>query len=285
MVQENITLITGASGKTGRRITDRLIELGKPVLAATRQSPSKLDRSNAIYFDWYDESTHLPALKNVDQLYLVAPVGDTDPAKVMIPFIKKALAQGVKRFVLLSSASISEEESVFGPVHLTIKRLAPEWAVLRPSYFMQNFTQAPHVETINKQNLIISATGQGKIGFVDVNDIAEVGVRALVDVNPHNTEHIITGPDILSYNEVSQIISDVTGRPIQHQSIPDEEFIRRWINAGLSKDYASFMTELERRIREEGTEAQVTETVWRVTGRSPISFTQFVQNHANAWKK
>ncbi|MFC0237053.1 NmrA family NAD(P)-binding protein [Fictibacillus phosphorivorans] len=285
MVQENITLITGASGKTGRRITDRLIELGKPVLATTRQPPSKLDRSNAIYFDWYDESTHLPALKNVDQLYLVAPVGDTDPAKVMIPFIKKALAQEVKRFVLLSSASISEEELVFGPVHQTIKRLAPEWAVLRPSYFMQNFTTAPHVETINMQNLIISATGQGKIGFVDVNDIAEVGVRALVDVNPHNTEHIITGPDILSYNEVSQIISDVTGRTIMHQSIPDEEFIRRWIKAGLSKDYASFMTELERRIREEGTEAQVTETVWRVTGRSPISFTQFVQYHANAWKK
>ncbi len=285
MVQENITLITGASGKTGRRITDRLIELGKPVLAARRHSQSKLDRSNAIYFDWYDESTHLPALKNVDQIYLVAPVGDTDPAKVMIPFIEKALAQGVKRFVLLSSASISEEEPVFGPVHLTIKRLAPEWAVLRPSYFMQNFTQTPHVETINMQNLIISATGQGKIGFVDVNDIAEVGVRALVDVNPHNTEHIITGPDILSYNEVGQIISDVTGRPIQHQSISDEEFIMRWIDAGLSKDYASFMTELDRRIREEGTEAQVTDTVWRITGRSPISFTQFVQYHANAWKK
>lgn len=285
MVQENITLITGASGKTGKRITDRLVELGKPVLAARRHSQSKLDRSNAIYFDWYDESTHLSALKNVKQIYLVAPVGDTNPAKVMIPFIEKALAQGVKRFVLLSSVSISEEESVFGPVHLIIKRLAPEWTVLRPSFFMQNFIQHPHVETINMQNLIISATGQGKIGFVDVNDIAEVGVRALIDVNPHNTEHIITGPDILSYNEVGQIISDVTGRPIQHQAISDEEFLMRWVDAGLSKDYASFMTELDRRIREEGTEAQVTDTVLRVTGRSPISFTQFAQYHANAWEK
>ncbi len=59
----------------------------------------------------------------------------------------------------------------------------------------------------------------------------------------------------------------------------------RWIDAGLSKNYASFMTELDRRIREEGTEAQVTDTVWRVTGKSPISFTQFVQYHANVWKK
>ncbi|GAK10727.1 NmrA family NAD(P)-binding protein [Geomicrobium sp. JCM 19039] len=285
MVQEKNTLIIGASGKTGSRIAKRLFELKKPFVAAGRHLQLNSDESINIYFDWYEESTHLSVLKNVDQIYLVAPVGDLEPAKVMIPFIEKALAQGVKRFVLLSSASISEEGPAFGPVHLALKKLAPEWTVLRPSFFMQNFTQVPHVETINMQNLIISATGQGKIGFVDARDIAEVGVRALIDVKPHNTEHIITGPDALTYKEVGQIIGRVAGRQIKHQSITDKEFIMKWVDAGFSKDYAKFMTGIDRRIREKGAESQVTDTIWQVTGRYPISFKQFVEHHENAWVK
>ncbi|MFC3749715.1 ergot alkaloid biosynthesis protein [Paenibacillus sp. GCM10012306] len=278
-------LITGGRGKTGTRIAERLEQRGYSYITTLRNAQAITDSTSEVHFDWYDNSTFLPALKEIERVYLVAPVGDPEPIKVMKPFIELALEKGVKRFVLLSSASVSENGPVFGPVHRLLKKQAPEWTVLRPSYFMQNFTEGQHPATISREDRIISAAGQGKIGFVTAEDIAEVAVRALVDDHAHNTEHIITGPDSLSHDEVSQIISYVTGRLIKHTSIADHELTRGWLALGLGEEYAEFMTELDHRIREEGSEDIITDTVLKVTGRAPMSFKEFAKAHANVWKK
>ncbi|UQZ32731.1 ergot alkaloid biosynthesis protein [Paenibacillus sp. PK3_47] len=281
--QRNI-LITGGKGKTGIRLAKELDKLGYPYMKTHRNPISITDPLKEVHFDWYDSSTFLPALQNVERVYLVAPVGDKDPIIVMQPFIDLALKQGVKRFVLLSSASIPEDGPVFGPVHQYLKKVAPEWTVLRPSYFMQNFTEGQHAVTISQEDLIVSSAGQGKIGFVAAEDIAGVALRALIDEESHNTDLIITGPESLSYGDVSQIISAVTGRKVRHNSITDDQLTNGWIAAGLSKDYAEFMTNLDRRIREEGTEDIVTDTVVRLTGKEPISFHQFANEHISIWK-
>lgn len=280
--QRNI-LLTGGTGKTGIRIAKKLNQQGYSYTITMRNAEAITDPEKQVHFNWYDSSTFLPALHNVERVYLVAPVGDPEPIKVMKPFIKMALEQGVRRFVFLSSASFPEEGPVFGPVHQLLKKLVPEWTVLRPSYFMQNFTEGQHVATISQQDLIISAAGQGKVGFVAAEDIAEVAFRALIDEDAHNTEHIITGPDSLSYDDVSRFISEVTGRKVIHQSISDDELTRSWLAAGISEDYAEIMTRLDRNIREEGTENLTTDTVMRVTGKEPVSFQQFAQRHANIW--
>ncbi|MFF2911348.1 NAD(P)H-binding protein [Paenibacillus sp. NPDC057934] len=285
MMKQQKILITGGRGKTGKKIAAQLRQLGWSFTTTFRDVQAITDPANEVQFDWYDSSTFLPALQNIDRVYLVAPVGDPEPVKVMRPFIELALEKGVQRYVLLSSASISENGPVFGPVHQLLKKQAPEWTVLRPSYFMQNFTEGQHPATISSQDRIISAAGQGKIGFVAAEDIAEVAVRALVDEHAHNTDHIITGPDSLSHDYVSKIISDVTGRIIKHTSIADHELTRSWVALGLDKEYAEFMTELDRRIREEGSEDLITDTVLKVTGKPPISFIDFAKKHASVWTR
>ncbi|MFE4709363.1 ergot alkaloid biosynthesis protein [Paenibacillus sp. NPDC056722] len=285
MKNQRKILITGGRGKTGTRIAERLEQQGYSYTTTLRNAQLITNPENEVHFDWYDSSTFLPVLKDIERVYLVAPIGDPEPIKVMKPFIELALEKGVRRFVLLSSASISENGPVFGPVHQLLKELAPEWTVLRPSYFMQNFTEGQHTATISNQDLIISAAGQGKIGFVTAEDIAEVAVRALIDGHAHNTEHVITGPDSLSYDEVSQIISHVTGRIIKHTSIEDHELTRSWLALGLGKEYAAFMTELDRRIREEGTEDLTTDSVLKVTGKAPVSFMDFAKKHASVWTR
>ncbi|MGQ3481388.1 NmrA family NAD(P)-binding protein [Paenibacillus sp. TY11] len=284
MTNKNISLITGANGKTGSRVAARLTKLRHPVRLAGRTHPAEWEGKDYVYFDWYDESTHTKALINVDRVYLVVPVLDINPAKVMIPFIEQALRVGVKRFVLLGSASVPENGPIFGPVHQALSRLAPEWAVLQPSYFMENFTEGQHVSTIKNTGTIYSATGNGRVGFVSADDIAEVGVRALIDDKPHNTAHIITGPQSLTYGEVGDIVGKVTGQAIQHISLSDEELKAGMVRAGMPEDYADMLAGLDRRIRENRSEDQVTDIVERVTGRRPISFEQFVQTHADTWK-
>ncbi|MGN7412621.1 NmrA family NAD(P)-binding protein [Paenibacillus sp. SAF-068] len=280
-----VTLITGANGKTGSRVAALLQKQQYPVRLAGRSKPFLSDSGdNYVYFDWYDSGTYAQALKNVNQVYLVVPVMDTNPGGVMIPFMKEALWSGVKRFVLLGSASVNEDGPIFGEVHQYLKAHAPEWAVLQPSYFMENFTEGPHRETTKQLGKIYSAAGEGKIGFVSADDIATVAFRALTDVIPHNTEHIITGPETLSYGQVSNIISRILGQSIQHESLSDDELRNSMIQAGMPEDYATALAGLDIAIREEGREDQVTDTVLKLTGNGPISMEQFVQNHMAVWK-
>ncbi|PQP81468.1 ergot alkaloid biosynthesis protein [Paenibacillus sp. PCH8] len=272
MNNKPVTLVTGANGKTGSRVAAKLQAHQYPVRLAGRKQPIAADSGNDhVYFDWYDSETYGPALKNVDHVYLVVPVMDMNPEKVMIPFIKEALWSGVKRFVLLGSASVDEDGPIFGNVHQYLKEQAPEWTVLRPSYFMENFTEGPHRETMKQLGKIYSAAGEGKIGFVSADDIAAVAYHALTDVIPHNTAHLITGPETLSYGQVAAIISRVWNQSVEHESLSDEELRNSMIRAGMSEDYAVALAGLDRFIREEGREDQVTDTVLKVTGHSPVT--------------
>lgn len=59
-----------------------------------------------------------------------------------------------------------------------------------------------HLATIQAQDTIITATGEGKVPFVSANDIAAVAYRALTDKIPHNTDHLILGSMLFSYDDV-----------------------------------------------------------------------------------
>lgn len=285
MTNSGKILVTGGRGKTGARIAKRLIDLGYAVRTAGRGTSASGSTNDHVVFDWFDETTYESALKNVDNIYLVGPVAVMDPARVMVPFVERAVKAGVRRVVLLSSASVPEDGPVFGKVHRALRQLVPEWAVLRPSYFMQNFTEGHHGAQINSDGTMITATGSGRVGFVDADDIAEVGVRALVDGQPHNTDHVITGPQSLSYAEAGEIIGAIAGRTIKHVNISTAELAAGMMKFGMTEDYAHFLAGLDEAIKLYGTEDQVTDTVERVTGRSPKSLHDFAVAHASYWKQ
>lgn len=285
MTNSGKILVTGGRGKTGSRIAKRLTDLGYAVRTADRGTPASGSTNDHVTFDWFDETTFEPALKNVDKIYVVGPLLVMDPSKIVVPFVERAVEAGVRRVVLLSSASVPEDGPVFGKVHQAIRQLVPEWAVLRPSYFMQNFVEGHHGAQINSDGVMITATGAGRIGFVDADDIAEVGVRALIDEQPHNTDHVITGPQSLSYAEVGDIIGAIAGRTIKHVSISTEELAAGMVKFGMPEDYAHFLAGLDEGIRLHGTEDQVTDTVERVTGRPPRSLHDYAIAHASYWKQ
>lgn len=84
-MKQNPILITGGTGTTGSRIASRLIELGHRVRIASRKKGALAD-AEYVYFDWKDASSFTPALEQVKQIYLVAPVGVFDPAPCVLPF-------------------------------------------------------------------------------------------------------------------------------------------------------------------------------------------------------
>lgn len=278
-------LITGGTGNTGRRIAARLGELGLSVRTASR-APKPESSGEHVRFDWADASTHTPALEGVDRVYLLAPAMVADPSTVMLPFLEEALARGVQRLVLLSSSAIPEGSPGIGTVDRFLRERAPGWAVLKPSWFMQNFVDPKHVHATSllDQGIVVTSTGAGRVGFVDPNDIAEVAARALADDEPHNAAHVITGPEALSYGDLAAILTRVTGRPMRHVNVDDAESTRWLVASGMPERYAALLVGLDAAIRE-GAEDRVTDTVLRVTGRPPRSFEAFARANAHVFRE
>jgi uncharacterized protein YbjT (DUF2867 family) len=264
-------LVIGASGTTGSRLTAQLTAAGHSVNAASRNGTS-LPGAEPVRFDWYDPATHGAALDGVDRIYLIPPVGDPDPAAVMVPFLRRARTAGVLRAVLLGSSAIPEGGAAVGAVHRALPDLIEQWAVLRPSWFMQNFTGThSHATSIRKDGVILTATGSGRVGFVDAEDIAAVAFHALTGEQPPNTDLILTGPQTLSHDDIAAIMSEVTGRLVTHRRLSYEQMRDRLVAMGIPEQFAAMLAGMDRAIAE-GAEDRVTDTVRRITGRPPSTF-------------
>ncbi|POX37495.1 ergot alkaloid biosynthesis protein [Streptomyces sp. Ru73] len=264
------TLVIGATGTTGSRTAAQLSAAGHRVRAASRRG-TPVPGAEPVRFDWYDPATHGAALAGADRLYLVPPVGDPDPAAVMLPFLRQARAAGVRRAVLLSSSAIPEGGPAVGAVHRELPGLFEEWAVLRPSWFMQNFLgRHVHADGIREHGTLLSATGNGRVGFVDAEDIAAVAVRALTDERAPGTDLILTGPEALRYDDIAAIMTEVSGRPVVHRSLTHDE-LRAHLAKELPAEFAALLADLDRAIAG-GAEDRTTDTVRRVTGRPPHGF-------------
>ena len=275
MTDRHTILVTGATGTTGSRVAARLTALGHTVKAATRHAGTA-DDPRAVHFDWDDPGTFEGALRDVDRIYLVPPVGSTEPAGVMLPFLRQARGAGVRRVVLLSASSTPPGGPGAGQVHTALPDLFEEWAVLRPSWFMQNMTGSrPHAQSIRDQGVIMTATGEGRVGFVDAEDIAAVAVHALTDREAPCTDLVLTGPEALTYGELAAVLTELTGRQVSHRPLTYAQ-MRERLAAYVPEQFATMLTDMDVAIAE-GAEDRTTGTVERVTGQPPGGFREFVR--------
>ena len=272
-------LVLGATGKTGRRLL--------PLLAGCNlRAASRSGRPGTVAFDWTDDATHDAALAGVESIYLVAP-DVADPTPVTGPFLDRARRAGVRRVVLLSSLGVTfpEEPGDLGRLRLERQVIdaVPEWTILRPSGFDQNFSEGFLLPGIVHGNAVISATGEGKAGWVDAGDIAAVAAAALTSPSWLGQHLAITGPRAIDFAEIAKIISEAAGRDIAYNPVSQDAFLEILAGAGASPEYAEIPARDQRAIRE-GKGALVTNTVERVTGRSAVRFEDFAQAAAPVWR-
>jgi uncharacterized protein YbjT (DUF2867 family) len=268
-------LVTGGTGTTGSRVVAGLRERGVPVRVASRRPAA-----GQVRFEWADPATHAPALDGVRAVYLVAPVGAADPAPIVAPFLDLARERGVRRVVLLGSSAVADGSPGLGELPALVRAAVPEPTVLRPSWFMQNFLgDQPLARSAREHGELVTATGDGRVGFVDAGDIAAVAVHALADEVPHVGSHVLTGPEALSYADVAAVFTEVVGRPVRHRPVGVAELAARHVADGLPPDYATFLAGLDGDIAR-GAENRTTSAVQDVTGRPPRSLREVVARAA-----
>jgi uncharacterized protein YbjT (DUF2867 family) len=264
-------LVTGGTGKTGQFVAGLLAARGIDVRIATRNPVS----AGQARFDWNDTATHGPALEGVDAVYIVAPTDRIEQLSVMRPFLERAVSHVPGRLVLLSASSLPAGGPMMGEVHAWLVQHAPLWTVLRPTWFMQNFT-TQHRQSILGEGCVYSATRNGRVGFIDAADIAAVAVEALTDPALASGEHVLTGPQALSYDDIAKAISDETGLTVRHCCLSVEELAGRHAASGIPQSYALTLAQMDDAIAQ-GAEDRITAEVRRITGRPANTFAAFLQ--------
>ncbi|KAH8663397.1 fungal-specific transcription factor domain-containing protein [Tricladium varicosporioides] len=282
-INQQPILLLGATGKVASRIVPLLSSAGYPTLLASRSGkfPSDLPSCMGVKFDWEDESTYAGLFdgKGARAVYLIAPP-KLDCFEDMKKLIDLGIKKGVKRWVL-QSASVVEvgDGPVMGKVSGYIQSLEGsgiEWAVLRPTWFMENFSEQQHLPTIRaRPGTIISATGTGKIPFVSVDDIAAVAFHALTSSTPPNADYLILGPELWSYDDVAQMLTKKLGREVSHVNISEAQLAEGMAGFGIAPEYARMLAELDTYIKE-GKEANLNGDVEKVTGRQPKKLETFL---------
>jgi uncharacterized protein YbjT (DUF2867 family) len=266
-------LLTGGTGKTGRRVAERLEALRLPVRIGSRRADPP--------FDWDEPSTWAAALDGVRAVYVTyAPdIAFQGGAEAVDAFTRQAVAAGARRVVVLTGRGEEEAEHA----EELVKASGADWTIVRCAVFAQNFDEGLLVESVQAGTLAMPA-GDVAEPFVDVEDIADVVTAALTDDRHIGRLYELTGPRLLTFHEAMAEVSKAAGRPVQYVPVSSEEFVAELRGAGMPEDEAVGLTELFAAIFD-GRNQSLADGMQRALGRAPRDFADYARRAAatGAW--
>ncbi len=276
-------LITGATGNVGIEALSALKKLDHKleIFAGVRDSEfgnEKLASFNIknIKFDFTNSETFVPAIQNIDLLFLLRPPQISDVNKYFAPLIEIAKKSSVKHIVFLSVQGV--EKSKIIPHHKIEKLIVASkipYTFLRPAYFMQNFTTSLRNDLVNNQRIYLPA-GQAKFTLVDVNDIGAVTAKILTEPQNHfNKNYELTNNETLTFTEMAEKISKGIGKTIKYVSPNLLQFFWNKRKENVPTMLILVMIMLHYFPRFQKT-PKTTDWVKSITGQEPISFDNFV---------
>ncbi|MEM7329245.1 MAG: NAD(P)H-binding protein [Pseudomonadota bacterium] len=272
--KKDLTLVLGGTGKTGRRVADRLKTKGLNVRIGSR--------SAVPAFDWDNEKSWDQSLKAVTRVYItytpdLAMPGATDAIQA---FVNKAKRAGVIRLVLLSGRGEPEAQAC----EKIVQESGLEWTIVRASWFNQNFSEGAFIDMVLGGAITLPAGDQIE-PFVDADDIADVAVAALTEDHHIGEVYEVTGPRLMSIANVAADLSRATGREIAYVNVPHDVFVAEVETAGAPKEVVWMLDYLFATVLD-GRNASLTDGVQRALGRPPKDFADYAREVAatGVWK-
>lgn len=276
-------LVTGPLGNVGRAVVRACTAAGQSMRLAGR-----IERLSVVFpqheraeFDFYKRETWAPALRGCDQLFLLRPPQIGDMSSTLLPLIDAAREYGVGHIVFLSVAGADRMNWVpHRKVELHLAHAGWPYTLLRPGFFAQNLKDAYLRDIVEDARLYVPA-GNGRIAFLDVQDVGEVAVRVLQQPSAFlGAALTLTGPEAVTFYDVASLLEEALKKPVRYE--PASALGYAWhllVRRRLPSMQVAVQTILHLGLRR-GDASDVDATVERVLGRPARSLEDYLVDNS-----
>jgi uncharacterized protein YbjT (DUF2867 family) len=268
--QANNILVTCGTGKTGRRVVDRL---------KTRDITARIgSRAGEPPFDWENPETWARVLDGMDTVYINYHPDLAIPGarKAIEEFTSQAVKGGIQKMVLLSGKGEKEAELC----EQVVMNAGTDWTIVRASWFNQLFSEAFLLDPILAGYVDLPGE-EALVPFVDADDIADVVVESLLDDKHVGQTYELTGPRQLTFKQVTEEISNATGRDIVFNSITIEEYEKMLKEYQVPEGVIWLISYLFTEVLLLSSNSAVTNDIQKVLGRKATDFTEYARETAS----
>jgi uncharacterized protein YbjT (DUF2867 family) len=286
-------VIIGATGTIGSALLKRLVDLGVPARALSRE-PEKLrdqigDKGRSIIevasADASDPESLRRAFAGASQLFLAI---SNSPIQIQLEtsIIQIAVEAGIKHIVKISSPAfeMSSPVAVAGwhqEIEKTLSESGLTHTLLRPYAFMQNLLRL--VPTVTTQNIFFGAMGDSPCNFIDCRDIADVAAEVLTNREAAGQIYTLTGSEIFSYPQIASKLSALLDRPINYINLEPQVLLNNLIEYGHMPPWlANHVVEIQ--TMSTVVPERPTGTVKSLLGRDPRTLDAFLQEHVQYFR-
>ncbi len=276
-------LVTGATGAIGSLVVKQLSAKGVTVRALVRdmaKAEALQGKGVQLVQGDFDQPESLArALDGVTSVFLLTPPRPDDFGMVE-RFLDIALSSPTApRIVRLSAIKATEggpSDSTrnHGRADRAILESGLPYAILRPNYFMQNFFGS--AELIMTSGKLVQSTGDGRIGFIDVRDVADVAAAVLLDHGWDRGIYDLTGPASVSFHDVARELGIALGREVAYVPITPEQARESALQSGWGEWGAGIMADYSTAYGK-GWGDFTTSFVQNIAGHEPRSISQFAR--------
>lgn len=299
-------IITGVGGYVAAATAERMLEEIEPSqLIVTSRSEETLAAwrargVDARRADYEDRELLAEAFQGATRLFMVSAMeAGPNRQRQHRNAVAAAKDAGIKHIVYTSfiGTEKSEVNSFEVADHKLTESLIMEsgmtWTFLRNNQYADAMAENQAAIAITSGRSI-GNTGDAKVGFVARDDVAAVAAKVLLGAGEANTAYEVTGPELLSYREVGEMISELSGAPVEIVDLSDEEMYAMWDALGVPReatgDFSNSpvpwcsdgMVTFGQLVRS-GNMTKVTGVVERFTGRKPRALRELMLERRHTW--
>jgi uncharacterized protein YbjT (DUF2867 family) len=289
-----VTGAAGAVGSIGRNVTEMLLAQGYEVRALVRRQDERAEAlrrlgADVIQSDLTNLTAMHRAIEGCARVYFAMSVS-ADYLTATVNTAAVARHHGVEAFVNMSQMTVTQmsiTESTDSPQHKLhwLAEQALSWSglpvvTMRPTVFLDGFFRLFAAPGVRDANELALPMGNGKTSPIAAVDVASAVSAVLANPTPHIGKiYNLTGAESADLNYYARVFSEALGRTIRYRDVPRSGWSEKLIEAGVPAHivkHLSVMTELN----EQGRYDRMTDDLFTLIGRKPMSMYDFVKLHA-----
>ena len=286
-------VVTGATGELGQLVVQHLLKkVPASQIAVSVRNVEKAvglfaDQGIEVRYGDYDDPTSLEkAFSGASKLLLISTPLDDAIVRIRkhIDAIAAAKKAGVKHLIYTSFAAIDKGAfPLLGDVHsateYTLRASGLSTTILRNAFYQEVFVNES-LQSLVDSGVIVTSAGNGKINTVERSDLALAAATVLAEEGREDKVYELASSETWNYDELANILSDVSGKNVTHQSMSDSEALERMVNSGVPEGFAHIQIALYNSIAD-GNEGNVSNDLEDLIGRKPTSIRESITHFFN----